>query len=488
MNSVVTYEAVIGLEVHVQLNTRTKIFCGCPTTFGASPNSQVCPVCLGLPGVLPVMNQQVLVSAAKASVALHADIQSESRFDRKNYFYPDLPKKYQITQHFRPFALGGHVEISVHGVKQRIRIIRLHLEEDAGKLVHRGRTGQIGEGQDSLVDLNRAGVPLMEIVTEPDMRSPEEASQFLVELRTLMRYLGVSDCNMEEGSLRADANVSLRIPGTQAFGVKAEIKNLNSFKFVRDAVAFEIDRQTRVLSEGGRVAQETRLWDSVKRETLGMRSKEALHDYRYFPDPDLVPVGLPVEGLEEIRRAMPELPEVKRERYRGPWGLSDYDTEVLVGDQALSQFFERTVALMDEPKTVANWVSQNLLGALNAKGIPLNNSPVTPEGLADLLRLLRQGSLSGKQGKEVLITMVMTGKPAAEIVREEGLVQVLDSDLVGRWVDEAMREFPQSVTDVRSGKVQAIGFLVGQVMKKSGGKASPAVVNQVLRERLNSSS
>lgn len=481
------FEAVIGLEVHVQMSTRTKIFCGCPTTFGAAPNSQVCPVCLGLPGALPVMNGRVLELATRAAAALHGEIQPWSAFDRKNYFYPDLPKNYQTTQYHVPFSLGGYLEIPSAGMvgPKRIRLNRLHLEEDAGKLIHKGRTGQISEGKESLADLNRTGVPLMEIVSEPDVRSAEEASEFLIELRTIMRYAEVSECNMEEGSLRCDANVSLRPMGTEAYGKKVEVKNLNSFKFVREAIDHEIARQTAILAGGGTVVQETRLWDSGKKETSSMRSKEQVHDYRYFPEPDLVPLHVEAGWVKRVISSMPEMPAMRRQRYRDQYGLSAYDAGVVVAERALSDYVERVIELFPQAKTAVNWITQSLLGALNAEGLPIDRQPVTPDRLAAFLKLLDAGTISGKQGKDVLVKMVKSGKAADAIVKEDGLAQVLDVSAVTAWVDQAIQEFPKSVEDVRQGKTQAVGFLVGQVMKKSGGKANPGVVNQVLKQRLN---
>ena len=481
MSPEATCEAVIGLEVHAQLLTRSKIFCGCSAAFGASPNSLTCPVCLGMPGVLPVLNRRVVELAIKTAVALRCEIAIGCRFARKNYFYPDMPKNYQISQYELPLARGGFVEFPVNGLTTRVRIHRLHLEEDVGKLIH-GGTFQAADY--SLVDFNRSGVPLMEIVSEPDIRSPEEAAEYLRQVRAILVYLEVCDGNMEEGSLRCDANVSVRRIGTEELGVKAEIKNMNSFKHVQKALAYEIQRQIRVLREGGRVVQETRLWDANQEQTFPMRSKEYAHDYRYFPEPDLVPVTISQQWVDEICATLPELPQERRARFARQYAIPDYDAAVLTASKPLAAYYEELVQAFPEPKTASNWVMVELLGLLNKDGREITDSPIPPAELAALLSMLNRGKISGKIAKTVFEKMYQTGKPAALIVQEEGLTQISNQEELLRIVDDVMAKHSGPVADYRKGKVQSLTFLVGAVMKASRGKANPQAVNELLRARL----
>ncbi len=475
------YEAVIGLEVHVELKTRSKIFCDCTTEFGGDPNTHICPACLGLPGTLPVVNKKVVEYAIRAALALNCRIAESSKFDRKNYYYPDLSKNYQISQNDLPIARNGHLDIEVDGETRRIRINRLHMEEDAGKLVHQGT---ITTSPFSLVDYNRAGVPLIEIVSEPDLRSPEEARQYMEKLRTVIQYTGVSDCKMEEGSLRCDANISIRPVGSTKLGTKTEIKNMNSFRALQRALAYEIERHTEVLEEGGRIVQETRTWDEEKGITLSMRSKEHAHDYRYFPDPDLVPLVIEREWVEDIHRSLPELPDARQERYVKEYGLSSYDAGLLTGTKELADYFETCVAAYPNPKTVSNWVMGDLARLLNANNLDITGCPIKPVQLTSLLQLIDKGTISGKIAKTVFEEMFATGKDAKVIVKEKGLVQISDEDTIAVIVDEVIAKNTKSVEDYRSGKERALGFLVGQVMKATRGKANPGLVNRLLKERL----
>jgi aspartyl-tRNA(Asn)/glutamyl-tRNA(Gln) amidotransferase subunit B len=480
------WEAVIGLEVHVQIKTRTKVFCACPTEFGAAPNSQVCPVCCGHPGVLPVVNRAAVEGLVKAGLALGCRINPRSVFARKQYFYPDLPKGYQISQFDLPFAEHGKLEIPAGPGTRVVGIQRIHLEEDAGKLLHAVGSRAL---DGSLVDLNRAGVPLMEIVSDPDLRSPEEAAEYLQRLRTVLRYVGVSDCDMEKGSMRCDANVSVRPAGEAKLGTRAEVKNMNSFKSVRDAVAHEIARQTALIEGGGRVVQETRLWDQAAAETRSMRSKEEAHDYRYFPDPDLVPVELPAALLEEWRKSLPELPEARRARYERDLGLTPYDAGVLTSEKVLADYFESALAVFGpEPrqgaKPLANWLTTELLGRLNELKKDLADSPVAARGLGELVQLVVKGTVNSKAAKMVFDEMFAGGGDPAEIVRKKGLVQVEDEGQIKSWVEEVIAANPKIVADVKGGKDAAVGSLVGQVMKKSSGRANPQTVNKLLRQSL----
>jgi len=472
------YEVVIGVEVHAQLRTKSKMFCGCSTAFGRSPNSQTCPVCLGLPGSLPVINKAAVEMAVRAGLALNCTIGAENRFARKNYFYPDLPKGYQISQYEAPICEHGWMEIAVGGTTKRVRIRRAHLEEDAGKNLHGASSGR------SLVDLNRAGTPLLEIVTEPDMRSADEAVAYLKNLRDILMYLAVCDGNMEEGSFRCEPNLSLRPAGQQELGVKVELKNINSFKFVKDALEHEIKRQTKVLTEGGCVKQETRLWNLDRGETAVMRSKEEAHDYRYFPDPDLVPLKLEREWVDAFRADLPELPAVRTRRFLEEYGLPDYDAGVLTATRDVGEYFEASVKLFPQPKTVSNWVMGELTRELNNTGTAIGASPVSPERLATLLRMVEQGTVSLKVARDIFPEMYRTGKAPEQIVQEKGLTQVSDEGALSQVIDDVLAKNPAQVAQFKQGKQQVLGFLVGQVMKTSGGKANPGKVNELLKHKL----
>ena len=475
------FESVIGLEVHAQLKTESKIFCGCSTKFGAEPNAHVCPVCLGMPGVLPVLNKKVVEYTIKMALAVNCQIARESRFARKNYFYPDLPKGYQISQYELPIAEHGHIDVETEARgTQRIGITRIHMEEDAGKLTH-DTTRPV-----SRVDLNRTGVPLMEIVSEPDIRAPEEAGAYLRQLRAILRYLDICDGNMEEGSFRCDANISIRPKGDPAFGTRAEIKNLNSFKNVEKALEYEIWRQKEIVVEGGQVVQETRLWDPDKGMTNSMRGKEEAHDYRYFPDPDLLPLVVEDDWIEDVRRTLPELPDEKKARFVEKYGLPPVDAEVLISSRELADYFEACLKGYNDPKQVCNWVMGPLLALLNAQNLTADKSPVGHEQLAGLLKLIDEGVISGKIAKTVFEDMAATGKPAKEIVEKKGLVQVSDSSAIESVVQEVLDASPQQVEQFKSGKTKVFGYFVGQVMKKTKGKANPQVVNEVLKKALES--
>lgn len=472
------FEPVMGLEVHAQLLTKSKIFCGCSTTFGASPNTHTCPVCLGMPGVLPVLNREVVEFTIKMALATHCRINPLNQFARKNYFYPDLPKGYQISQYELPLAENGWVEVETESGPTRVRIHRIHMEEDAGKLIH-------DEFQPvSYVDLNRTGVPLMEIVSEPDIRSPEEAASYLRTIREILRYLDICDGNMEQGSMRCDANVSLRPAGSEKLGVKAELKNMNSFRNVQRALEFEIRRQRALLERGEPVIQETRLWDANRNVTVSMRGKEEAHDYRYFPDPDLVRVTVDDEWVQSVRATLPELPDAKRERFLSQYGLPGYDAQVLTSSKALANYFEEVVRGIDQPKTVSNWIMSELLRELKKDEREIEACPVPPENLVELLRLIDKGVVSGKMAKNVFEEMYRTGKHAAKIVEERGLVQVKDEGAIESLIDEVLAESPTEVESYRAGKEKLFGFFVGQVMKKSKGKANPKIVNEILRDKL----
>ncbi len=477
------YEAVIGLEIHAQLLTESKIFCGCSTRFGAEPNENTCPVCTGMPGVLPVLNRRVVELALRTAVALEGEIPPRSVFARKNYFYPDLPKGYQISQFEAPLSLGGHVDIESDRGRRRIRLTRIHLEEDAGKLVYEGTMEKADAGY---VDLNRTGVPLIEIVTEPDLRSPAEAAAFLRKLRSIVRYLEVCDGNMEQGSLRCDANVSIRRAGSEGLGVKTELKNMNSFRFVERALEYEIERQIATVEAGEQVVQETRLWDAAKNATLSMRGKEEAHDYRYFPDPDLVPVEIDAAWVEEIRAGLPELPDAKERRFREEYGLPEDDARTLTAAAELAGYFEKTAALFPQPKKVSNWVLTELLRELNRDDKEIDDCAVTPEHLAAMLSMIEDGSISGKIGKQVFEEMYRTGKAPKEIVKEKGWVQIQDSSELSGVIDRVVASHPVEVEKFKAGKEKVFGFLVGQVMKATRGQANPKLVNELLREKLAS--
>ena len=473
------YEAVIGLEVHVQLGTQSKIFCSCSTEFGAPPNTHTCPVCLGLPGVLPVLNRKVVEYAIKAALALNCKINPTSVFARKNYFYPDLPKGYQISQYELPLAEHGYLQIETSQGERRIGITRVHMEEDAGKNIH----GEFGDPH-SYVDLNRTGVPLIEIVSEPDIRTPEEARLYLQKMRTIMRYIGVSDADMEKGEMRCDANISIRPKGEEKFGVKTELKNMNSFRHVQRALEYEIKRQQKLLEEGGHIVQETLLWNPQLGVTEPMRSKEEAHDYRYFPEPDLVPMEVSQEWIEKVKASLPELPDEKKARFMKDYGLSPYDAEVLTCSRETANFFEEAVRAHASPKAIANWVMVELMGRLNAENKSIQDSPVSPAQVAQLVALVEKGTISGKMAKEVFSKTYQTGKDPQLIVKEEGLVQLSDESELGTIIDKILEENPKEVEKYLSGKTKVMGFFVGQVMKATKGKANPQLVNKLLAQKL----
>jgi aspartyl-tRNA(Asn)/glutamyl-tRNA(Gln) amidotransferase subunit B len=474
------YEAVIGLEVHAQLLTRAKIFCGCPTSFGALPNTQTCPVCLGMPGSLPVLNKKAVEFALKMALATDCTINPESVFARKNYFYPDLPKGYQISQYESPLAEHGHLPIRVNGELKRIGITRIHLEEDAGKLIHHESRPV------SLVDFNRTGVPLIEIVSEPDLRTPEEAVAYLKGLRNILVYLEVCDGNMEEGSLRCDANVSLRPVGGQALGTKVELKNMNSFRFVKAALEFEIRRQRALLDAGREIIQETRLWDTVQGQTVSMRGKEEAHDYRYFPDPDLVPVKIDGDWLASLRKNLPELPAAREERFVSEYGIPPYDAEVLTGDKALADYFEAVVKEFPHPKQVSNWVMVELMRVLKQEDGGLGACKITPQALARLLALVEAGTISGKMAKAVFEDMAASGQEPEAVIKAKGLVQITDTGALEAAAREILAAHPQEAADYRAGKTKVLGFFVGQLMKKTKGQANPQLANEVFKQLLAS--
>ncbi len=473
------FETVIGLEVHLQLSTETKIFCGCANVFGEAPNTRTCPVCLGLPGTLPVLNRKVLEYAIKIALALNCKVNPFIKFDRKNYYYPDLPKGYQISQYDLPIAEHGYVMIPAgDGPMKRIRIRRAHIEEDAGKLVHDVRTDS------SLVDYNRTGTPLMEIVTDPDLRSSQEAYDYLQILKLTLQYLHVSDCDMEKGSLRCDANISIRSQGAEAFGTKTELKNMNSFKAVRTALEFEENRHREVVQSGGRVVQETRLWNEEKGLTIPMRSKEEAHDYRYFPEPDLVPFVVEQEKIDEVRRSLPELPQKKLERFLKEYDISEYDARVIIQDPDIAVFFEECRKICPDTKKICNWIHGPLLQELNARKTALREVKITPRDLVDIIQKVDQHVLSNLAAKDALKHVIETGKGVEDVIQEKGLAQVSDTDALGKIIDEIIRDNEKVVSQVREGKESAIGFLVGQAMRKSQGKANPKLIGELMKRRL----
>lgn len=476
------YEVVIGLEIHAELLTDAKIWCGCATTFGAEPNTQVCPVCMGSPGSLPVLNRQAVAYTIKAGLALNCEIASRTRFDRKHYFYPDLPKAYQMTQNDMPLCGPGYVEFELNGETRRVRIHHIHLEEEAGKSMHAG--DRLMDAEYSLIDYNRAGIPLIEIVTEPDIRSPEEARVFLESLKSILEYTQVSDCKMEQGSLRCDANISLRPKGSTEFGNKAEIKNLNSFRAVQRALEYEVRRQTELLERGESVAAETRHWDETKGITVTMRTKDEEDDYRYMPEPDIPPLEIDAAWVDELRTELPELPRAKQQRFVEQYELPEYDAGVLTADAAVADFYEACVAAYGKPKIVSNWIMGEFLRLLRDGGLEVQDVTVTPEGLAELLSLVDKGVISGSIAKDVFEEMFRTGKQAGAIVKERGLEQISDEGELAAIVDQVIAEHEDAAANVRAGEMKAIGFLVGQVMQKTKGKANPKLVNELLRARL----
>jgi aspartyl-tRNA(Asn)/glutamyl-tRNA(Gln) amidotransferase subunit B len=472
------FEPVIGLEIHAQLLTDSKIFCGCSTRFGASPNSHTCQICLGMPGVLPVLNRKVVEYTIKMGLATHCRINEACNFARKNYFYPDLPKGYQISQYANPLAEHGYVDIELEAGRKRIGITRIHLEEDAGKLLHDEHNPF------SYIDLNRTGVPLIEIVSEPDIRSAEEAAAYLRRLHEILVYLEICDGNMEEGSFRCDANVSLRPKGQEAFGIRAELKNMNSFRNVQRALEYEIKRQQYVLEGGGVVVQETRLWDDTGGVTHSMRSKEEAHDYRYFPDPDLVWVAIGEDWVEATRKDQPELPLEKRERFIRDYLIPPYDAGVLTQSRALADYYEAVVRLTGKPKIASNWVMGDILRFINEEKCEIADCPITPQALAEMIRLIEEGTISGKIAKEVIDEMYKTGKPATTIIAEKGLVQITDEGALAQAIREVMAANPKQLEQYRSGKDKVFGFFVGQVMKATQGKANPQLINDLLKKML----
>ena len=478
------YEAVIGMEVHVQLLTKSKMFCRCSADYaGAPPNTLVCPVCLGMPGTLPVINRKAVEYTIMTALALNCEIAEFAKFDRKNYFYPDLVKGYQISQYDLPLSRNGWLEIEIDGKRKRIRIRRVHLEEDTAKLIHVHRDGQ----SYSLIDFNRSGVPLMEIVSEPDIRSPEEARQYLIKLRTILRYLGVSTADMEKGAMRCEANVSLRPLGSEEYGTRVEVKNLNSFRSVKLALEYEIERQKRLLEAGGKVEQETMGWDESRGVTVLQRSKEYAHDYRYFPEPDLPPLVIEREWVEEIRTKLPELPDAKRDRFVADYGLSRYDAGVLVADRAVADYFETCVragAGRVEPKAIANWITGELFRLMKAQGLEIGEVRITPDKLVALIGMVEDGTITASTAKKVLAEVFETGRAPEEIVRERGLAQISDVEALSRVVDEVIAANPKAVADYLAGKKPVLRFLVGQVMKATRGKANPKLANELLLEKL----
>jgi len=482
------YETIIGLEIHCQLGTATKIFCGCSTAFGAPPNTQVCPICLGHPGVLPVLNEQVLAFAVQTGLALNCTIAPYSKFDRKQYFYPDLPKNYQISQYDLPIAANGWLEIELPDeqgkfYRKRVTIQRLHMEEDAGKLVHAGAERLSGSDY-SLVDFNRAGVPLCEIVSGPDLRSGAEAAEYAQELRRIVRYLGVCDGNMQEGSLRCDVNISVRPVGETRFGTKVEIKNMNSFNAIQRAIDYEAKRQITALENGERLVQETRLWDEASQRTVSMRTKEGASDYRYFPEPDLPPIQLTPDQIEHWRSHLPELPHSKRHRYQEELGLSAYDSRVLTDERAMAEYFEATVACGADPKLASNWITGDITAWLKTQKQDIATLACRPSDLAELIGLIQAGTISGKIAKELLPELLANGGSPRALVEARGLTQVSDPELIGQWIDEVFAAHPQELSQYRSGKTKLFGFFVGKVMQKTGGRADPQRTNELLKQKL----
>ena len=473
------YEVIIGIEVHAELSTKTKIYCGCTTEFGGDPNTHCCPVCTGMPGALPVLNEKVVEYAVKAGLATGCEIQRESKQDRKNYFYPDLPKAYQISQFDKPLCEHGEVLLEVDGTKKKIGITRIHIEEDAGKLVHDSYTGG------TLVDLNRAGVPLIEIVSEPDMRSSADAVAYVEKLKGILEYIGVSDCKMQEGSLRADVNLSIRPVGQKEFGTRTETKNLNSFRAIARAIEFEIERQKEVLESGGKIYQETRRWDDAEGKGYAMRTKEDAHDYRYFPEPDLLPIHLSEEYIENLKNTLPELPESRKARYINEIGLPEYDAGIITSSKYLSDFFEEATNECGNAKAVSNWIMGDIIRVVKEKYLEYSELPITPLNLAKLIKLVDAGTISSSVARKVIDEVVETGKEPDVIVKEKGLVQISDEGAIKEVVNKIIAANPQSIVDYKAGKDRALGFLVGQCMKEMKGKGNPQILNKLILEELN---
>jgi aspartyl-tRNA(Asn)/glutamyl-tRNA(Gln) amidotransferase subunit B len=475
------YEAVIGLEVHAQLKTKSKIFCFCSTQFGSKPNQNTCPICLGMPGVLPVLNREVVAYTIKMGLSADCSIVSFCRFARKNYFYPDLPKGYQISQYELPLCQNGNVTINLNGNTKKIGITRIHMEEDAGKLIH---GENLGQPDSSYVDFNRTGIPLMEIVSEPDIRSSEEAREYLLKLKAILEYLDICDCNMEEGSLRCDANISLRPEGEKKLGTKTELKNMNSFRNVQKAIEYEIKRQTHILDNDEKVIQQTRLWDTSNNETIPMRTKEEAHDYRYFPDPDLVPIVVNDEWIEKIRKDLPELPDEKRKRFVKQYKIPEYDAGVLTSSRPLADYYEQCLEMFPHPKSTSNWIMSDILRVLKRDDKEIMDCPVTPKHLTDMLKMIENRTISSKIAKTVFEEMYSSGIPPVEIVKKKGLVQISDEDSILKIIQDVLNKNQVEVEAYRNGKTKLLGFFVGQVMKETQGKANPALVNKLLKENL----
>ena len=473
------YEVIIGLEVHAELKTNTKMYCNCSTEFGADPNTHCCPICTGMPGVLPVLNKKVVEFATKAGLATNCEISRFSKQDRKNYFYPDLPKAFQTSQYDLPLCIGGHLDINVNGEQKRIGITRIHIEEDAGKLIHDAYTG------DTLVDMNRCAVPLIEIVSEPDIRSADEAVAYMQTLKSILEYLDVCDCKMQEGSLRCDVNLSVRPRGQKEFGTRTETKNLNSFKAIHNSIEFEIKRQIEEVENGGKIYQETRRWDDAKGIGYAMRTKEDAHDYRYFPEPDLAPIVLSEEYIQNLKDNLPEMPHIKKERYMKDFDLPEYDADILTSSIKTAKFFEEANDICNNPKAVSNWIMGDFTRMLNEKEIEIDESKVTAQNLAELISLIDKGTISSKIAKQVFEDMFETGENAKDIVEKKGLVQMSDEGAIKEIVQKVVDANPQSIADYKAGKDRAIGFLVGQIMKETKGKANPQIVNKLLLEIIN---
>ena len=476
------YESIIGLEVHAQLLTESKIFCGCSTKYGSSPNTQTCPVCLGMPGVLPVLNKKAVEYAIKMVLAVGAKVNPKSIFARKNYFYPDLPKGYQISQYEQPLAEGGFIEIDTESGKKKIRITRIHLEEDAGKSLHPEDESDEAE---TLVDMNRCGVPLIEIVSEPDISSPQEAYLYLNKLKQIVQYLGICSGNMEEGALRCDANVSVRPKGAEKFGVNTEVKNMNSFRGVEKALSYEIKRQIEILKKGGTIEKETLLWDEKKQKCFTMRSKEESHDYRYFPEPDLVTLAISGEWIDRIKKTLPELPDQKKERFVRDWKIPQYDAEVLTTSKEIADYYEECVKNYQDGKRVSNWVMGEVLRELNERKIEIKDFKITPINLTDLLKQIDKGTISGKMAKEIFAEMAETKKSASQIIKEKELMQITDQKDLAQIIETVLKENEENVKRYHAGKEKLFGFFVGEVMKKTKGKANPRLVNQILKDKLS---